>query len=106
MSCALSIDRDCIGLQGLDKDSPWWIVPGLELAIRQCDDGILVFDGTRNVTHLIADEAWELYCRLRESDISAQGEITLTTDGSTHSADAGERVMIETLEAAGLLRRC
>lgn len=103
---ALSLDRDFLGLQGLDKVAPWCFVPGLDLAIRQCDDGILVFDGTRNVTHLIAEKAWDFYCRLRDSDIYAKGKIALSSDGSNCSADAEEREMIEALETAGLLRRC
>lgn len=104
---ALSIDRDCIGLQGLDNDAPCRLVLGLALAVRQCDDGILVFDGTRNLTHLIADEAWDLYCRLRDTyNYTAQGEIALPSDGSFQSADPVERAMLDALETAGLLRRC
>lgn len=75
--------------------------------MRQCDDGILVFDVTRNLTHLIADEAWDLYCRLREAGVSsAKGEVSLSSGVYTHCANDEEGEMIEVLETAGLIRRC
>lgn len=95
-----------IRLQNLINEAPWSLVPGLNLVARQCEDGILVFDSTRNVTHLIAGEAWKLYCILQGKCESSHGVSALSVDGFAAVAHAEEIAMYEALETAGLLKRC
>lgn len=81
-------------------------MPRLNLDVRSCEDGILVYNHTARTTHLIHPAAWDFFVSLSQSNpLTAQfdlGELDaeIPADGNNRLA------MVNALERAGLIMRC
>lgn len=73
----------------------------LNLDVRPCEDGILVYDNTARTTHLIHLAAWDLFVSLSQSN-SAAAQFDL----GELDADNSRLAMVNALERAGLITRC
>lgn len=81
----------------------------VDIEVRRCNDGVLVFDSGANKTHLLAKEAWDLYLQIQQSSSS----LLVVTLPSTppiavdaEEAGVGLSTLLDALESAGLLRKC
>jgi hypothetical protein len=78
----------------LDSSKSYSVVPDLELEVRPCIDGVLIFEGISRSTHLLSPAAWELFLAI--------------LDGKENDpvGDDSRRQLIGALESAGLVSRC
>jgi hypothetical protein len=81
-------------------------VPCLNLDVRPCEDGVLVYDYAARTTHLIHPATWDFFVSLSQSNPEAAqfdpGELDaeIRADGTDHLT------MLDALERAGLIMRC
>lgn len=77
----------------------------LQLVVRECDDGVLVFDGFSRTTHLISHAAWKLF------DAISRAGNEMCSPPQMHSRKlrdelGASRELLDALEAAGFVHRC
>ena len=81
-----------MSFEHLESGRSYSLIPGRELAIRRCNDGVLFFDKATRSTHLLGLPAWALFeTILREGFIAEE---------QTNAA------LLQALESAGLIKLC
>ena len=81
----------------------------LDIEVRRCNDGVLVFDNTANKTHLFGNEAWDLYLQIQQSGSSPFVVKLPDTQSIAVETEAGGfalLTLLDALESAGLLKKC
>jgi len=105
--CLLADDHAALIFHGIVQtlhislESNLFSVPRLNLDVRPCEDGILVYDNTARATHLIHPAAWDLFVSLSQSN-SALARF----DPGELDAGNSRLAMVNALERAGLIMRC
>jgi hypothetical protein len=77
----------------------------INLDVRLCEDGVLVYNPTTRATHLIPTTVWEFFMAMTEGQMSAK--VSGFGRGCALHLDQKEREeMIKALVQAGLLASC